>query len=494
MVLKKNEQHTSPLNEFHLDEYLSELQKETAVKKDNIVKSTTGQLDKFYELCRVVREHFMMEWEAQEGSGREGSDKLLERQKKAIIGYSTEVNFFKGKIDEYLKKSGLSHEWKPNWYPDLTTSIFEENWGIAGIYEWLNNYPNSSSAKIIGNRIYFLIGGTLELQEQTISEDRLNQLITALLLRTPDKRRDEDHHEVYMLNGTRITIYEGSLSKEPAIVFRKYIVDVYTFEEQAARGTIPKEIIPAFHAMVAIGYNIAFIGPVRSAKTTFLTTWQSYENPKLEGVQIETDPEIPLHLIMPNAPIIQMVADGDRLTKIIKPLMRSDGDYLILAEARDGIALRIARDVTKKGTKRVKMTYHTSDPIDFCYDLATEIVESFGGDIWATTIKIAKGYHYLFEFCQLKDKSKKRLKGIYELRYNPRTLEISVHQICRYNFQTDDWTYHYDIGPDKIEIGNQEDYDAFQMYSQELKKLSEEKPMEGSAVFELPYMKFMLRK
>lgn len=88
---------------------------------------------------------------------------------------------------------------------------------------------------------------------------------------------------------------------QDAIIFRRYVVPSYSFEEQAARGTIPNAAIPLFVSMVEIGWNIAFCGAVRSAKTTFLSTWQSYENPCLEGVMVETDPEIPLHRLMKDA-------------------------------------------------------------------------------------------------------------------------------------------------------------------------------------------------
>ncbi len=139
-----------------------------------------------------------------------------------------------------------------------------------------------------------------------------------------------------MLNGTRITIYGEGKTKETqdTIVFRKFFVKDYTFEKQVALGSIPKESVPLFKAMIRSGYNVAFTGAVRTAKTTFLTTWQSYENPKLEGVSVETDPEIPFHEIMPEAPILQLVADGEELEKIVKSIMRSDADYIILGEAR----------------------------------------------------------------------------------------------------------------------------------------------------------------
>ena len=145
------------------------------------------------------------------------------------------------------------------------------------------------------------------LKPQTISKERREQMIRAFLLLTPEERLDKEFHEVYMLDGTRVTIFGGGMTKggQDAIIFRRYIIPNYSFEEQAARGTISEGAIPLFKDMVKLGYNIAFTGAVRTAKTTFLSTWQSYEDRSLEGVLVETDPEIPIHLIMPEAPILQ---------------------------------------------------------------------------------------------------------------------------------------------------------------------------------------------
>lgn len=476
---------------FYLDEYLEQYGQ--SLKPVRVIKNTASQLERFEQVCTTVMEAFNHEWEVEEGKSEDAADKLLERQKKAIIGYSTEVNFFKGKTEDYLKKNSLVNEWFPKWYPDLVTAIFEENWGTAGMYPWKYQMPDSSSAKIVGERIYFLEGGHSVLQTQRISNSRLNQLITALLIRTPQKRRDSDTHEVYMLDGTRITIYEETIAKEPVIVFRKYSVNVYTFEKQVELHTIPGELVPVLKSMVQIGYNVAFCGPVRSAKTTFLTTYQMYEDPSLEGVMVETDPEIPLHVLMPQAPVMQLIADGEKLGKIVKSLMRSDGDYLVMAEARDGIALKIALDVTKKGTRRVKMTYHTSDAVDFCYDVATDITQQYGGDVWATTIKVAKGYHYLFEFVQLQDKSQKRLKGLYEIRYDPKSMNVYVVLLCQYDYATDAWRYNFSVGADKIRIAQEENLEAYKIFSAELQRLAGEKPILGDTEFELPYLKLLNR-
>ena len=50
----------------------------------------------------------------------------------------------------------------PPWYPNLADGIFAELYGLAGIAPWAydetEESENSSSAKMIGDRIYCLMG------------------------------------------------------------------------------------------------------------------------------------------------------------------------------------------------------------------------------------------------------------------------------------------------------------------------------------------------
>ena len=265
----------------------------------------------FKQLTEEIKNEFLREW----GENRGDLRGVLLLQKKAIIGYEREVRYFKEKIADLIDRKGLGDTEFPEWYPTLVDAVFHENWGLAGVAEWFGpRYRESSSAKIIGERIYFLEGGRMRLMPQSVSRERRDQLVRAFLLLTPEERMDKDYHEIYLLDGTRITIFRGSLTKDgqDTIVFRRYIVPNYTFEEQAERGTIPREAVPLLKAMAGAGFNVAFTGPLRSAKTTFLSTWQAMEDPTLEGVMVETDPEIPLHRLMPGAPIVQRTANGSK--------------------------------------------------------------------------------------------------------------------------------------------------------------------------------------
>lgn len=477
---------------FYIDDYITSV---TGVKFDDPSKRLIAhdRKTRFYELCHNIKEFFKKELEYDSVSDPETAKAVLDRQKRAIIGYPTEVNYYKEKIAEYLKQNDRQNESYPSWYKNLVDGIFHENWGLAGIQEWLEelrpDLVGSSSAKIIGDRIYFLINGRQVLQEQRISFERRLQLRRALILNTPEKKLRDDHNEVYTVDGTRITIYGDKLTKpnQEAFIFRKYHVKDFSFERQAELGTIPKEAIPMLAAMAKVGYNVAFVGPVRSAKTTFLTTWQQYEDRTLEGAVIETDPEIPFHLIMPDAPIISLVADGDKLKGLMKSILRSDPDYIIMAEARDNLAFHIALDVTDRGTRRSKMTCHFTRAINFPFDFANKVHELVGGDLFNHIIKVAQNWNYVFGFQQLQDKSQKRLTGIYELRYNHLMHKITIHQICKYRFDQDDWVWSYDIGEDKTEIGRQENSTAYEIFDSELKKLSLMFPMDSESVFTPAY-------
>jgi len=475
---------------FELDTYMA---KSKVIEQDELHTTLAplaiNRKNDFEILCESIRATFTKEWE----NDVSGFETILERQKRAIIGYDREVDYFKDKINDYLKEHHLKESWYPKWYSDITEAVFQENWGVAGLSEWLCGesleLAGSSSAKIIGDRIYFMIGGTLELQPQRITQNRRRQLRKALLLKTPKKRLDSDYHEVYMLNGTRITIYGEGKTKEgqDTIVFRKFFVKDYSFQKQVELGSIPEQAVPLFKAMIRTGFNVVFTGAVRTAKTTFLTTWQSYEDSRLEGVSVETDPEIPFHLIMPEAPILQLVADGDELERIVKSIMRSDADYIILGEARDGVALNIAVKIANKGTKRVKMTYHCSDTIDFCYDVADEIVKVYGGSLYSTILKVSRSFQFVFQFVQLRDKSQKRLKSIFEIQYDPLTHEVIMHRICRYRYASDDWVWNSGLSDSTVAFGDEENYDSMQDVIGILERLSHKYPDPDTSRFRPAY-------
>lgn len=161
---------------YYLRDLLNEKTCEHKINKIYTSLYTKKEKDKFMILCQEVLNHF--------NNLKIGVDDL-ERQKKAIIGYIEEVNYYKDKIEEYLKSNNLLNEEYPQWYSNLPDAVFHEIWGLAGIAQWYNGLTselkNSSTAKIIGDKIFFMINGKMTLMPQTISSERREQLRRALL-------------------------------------------------------------------------------------------------------------------------------------------------------------------------------------------------------------------------------------------------------------------------------------------------------------------------
>lgn len=474
----------SSTKEFVLDKYL----KKREGIEDEVVKATFSAQSKFEELCLSIKKRFDDEFDKE--AGAKNLEVIMERHKRALMGHKKEVSYFKGKVEEYLLKNDIKDIIYPSYYDSLIDAIFHENWGFAGLAEWVYctrpDLIESTSAKIVGDRVFFRIGGKSVMQQQRINQKRLIQLRKALMLKTPELRLTEGNAEIYLLDGTRIALFTDKVCKEgqESIVFRKYIVKNYTYEKQIEFKTIPQYALRLFNMFPRMGFNVGFVGSMGSTKTTQLTNWQMMENPELEGVLLESDPEIPIHDLMPESPIMQFVLTDEQIRGARKSLMRTDADYFIFAEARNGVALQMLLDITDTGTKRVKFTYHTSDILNLPYTIAEKVCQETGGNIDSTMMRVLQNIHYIFDWTQLEDKSQKRLNGIYEYRYDPLTGGASIHQICRYNPDTDDWSWYYSLGDDKEKIIKRENKDSLEPFKKELKRIAIEHPMEEIVYYE----------
>jgi len=411
-----------------------------------LVEEPLSKMEQFDRACKVIQQEFEREWNDTDDLAK---NRKLEREKRAIMGYDDETRFYKEKIREMLGELKLQDCWYPPWYPNLTEGIFAELYGLAGVAPWAYDmeprFVQSSSAKIIGNRIYCLLDGKVQLMPQQISDRRREQLKRTLLLASPTERLEYGFHEVYLRNGIRITIYSGSRTKQgqDIIVFRKYVLGDLSFEALVRKGTIPAEAVALFKQMIAIGFNVLFAGQVRSGKTTFLQIWQKQEDSLLEGVAVATDPETPWHKIMPEAPIMQLIADGKQLEDMTKSLLRGDNDYLLMEEMRDGIAFRLALDMTSTGTARSKATIHDRDGVNIPYKMASKIRERYGGDEQDLIAQVFQNFDYVIELVQsAEDKSRKIMRGILEYHYDMEEDKVFCRQICQYDFDRNQWLWN----------------------------------------------------
>ena len=192
--------------------------------------------------------------------------------------------------------------------------------------------------------------------------------------------------------------------------------------------------------------NVLITGPVRSGKTTFLQIWQQEEDPTLEGLAVATDPETPWHKIMPNAPLMQLIADGKDLDRLTKSLMRGDNDYILLEEMRDAAAYHLALEITATGTRRSKATIHDGSSVNIPYKIASAVHEKYGGNLQSLISQVFRSFQLVFRFApEYPDRSRKRLQNISAYCYDMETDRVSVHELCRYQPETKKWCWKADF-------------------------------------------------
>lgn len=469
---------------FHIESYLQSRLMPAGGNAD------AERMDGFSRICDMVRQVFDQEWKDTDDMMKQ---RKLEREKKAMMGYEEEMRFYKEKIRMFLSERNLLEQWHPSWYPDLTEGIFAELYGLAGLAPWAydmtERYRQSSSAKLIGDRLYCMIDGKVELQPQRISGRRREQLKRTLLMATPHERLEYGFHEVYLRNGIRITIYSGSRTKadQDIMVFRKYVLGKLNFMSLAEKGTIPAQAQTLFLHMIQAGFNVLFAGPVRSGKTTFMQIWQCHERQDLEGLALATDGETPWHEIMPEAPLMQLIADGKELEVMTKSLLRGDNDYLLMEEMRDGTAFRMALDMTSTGTSRCKATIHERDGVHIPYRMASKIREQYGGDEQTLIAQVFQNFDYVIELCQdSEDKSKKIMKGMLEYGYDDKTNQVFCRRVCAYDFEKGIWRWNGKGGVEKLKK-----YPESRMHLEKVQavfqSLGRENPMRDEVIYPAYY-------
>lgn len=471
-------------SEFFIDQFVS--------GRSSVREDTAGGTWEFCEICERVKAYI----DSFFGNISESKEMthFAELQKKAIIGEKDAVKKITRKIEDALTDLNLLAESYPNYYRSLPDAVFSELYGLSILAPWANDYTEeyrkSSSAKIIGDKLYCLIDGRSKLQPERITKERRSQLRHALLLAYPKERSDLGHNEVYLNREDgghiRATLLGGDYTPESldVMVFRKYLIsdcEDLSFEFLASKGTFPMECCELFRSLVEIGPNVFFCGEVRSGKSTFLQVWQHYEDPTLEGTTVSSDEETDYAKIT-NGPLVQIIADDRKLDQVEKSLKRLDSNYIILSEVRGAAEYRFFLGITNMGTRRCKCTIHDNNAINFPYKMATEIITAYGGNQEATISQLYSNIDYVFELYEVPtDRSKKRLKGIVELRYDPVADLCSAHRICRYDAEADTWMWKADIGENikSLAAGHPGAYEKIKSL---LKSFEERSPLEGQTI------------
>lgn len=271
---------------FDINEYVHNHRVNEEIKEDK--KQTEG----FHEVVSLVKEHFEKTYTNDQLTDEE-KQLRQEIEHNAILGDINSEKILIPEINAYLRDHNLQGISFPDFFDSLAHAIYHEIWGFGVFYKW-NKYPDSPSAKIIGKEIWFKIDGVFVKQKEELKdEEHIYEIFRALEVANRGFKINESkpRAEIEMKNGTRVTLAIPPATLYPEIVFRRFIVRNFSFEEQAKRKTISLEDVPFFNAMAKLYLNTIIAGLVESGKSTMLKTFYGARDPHKVAILIESSPE-----------------------------------------------------------------------------------------------------------------------------------------------------------------------------------------------------------
>ncbi|MBL5868001.1 ATPase, T2SS/T4P/T4SS family [Heyndrickxia sporothermodurans] len=345
------------VNVFDINDYIHKNRIIEEVKEEK-KKQTEG----IHEVFRLVKDHFEKLYT---------SDQLTDEEKEirqktehnAILGDKNSETILIPEINTFLRDNNLLGIKYPSFFESLAHAIYHEIYGFGVFYKW-NAFPDSPSAKIIGKEIWFKINGEFVKQDEELrDEEHIYEIFRALEVANRGFKINESNprDEIEMKDGTRVTISIPPASLYPTIVFRRFIVRNFSFEEQARRGTIPKEDIMFFNVMSRLYLNTVIAGEVESGKSTMLKTFYGARDPNKVAILIESSPETYLKRDFPERLVHDFYTLDDDIEETIRHALRVDHDYVIFQEVR-GVEAEGAIKGTERGTRGLLMSYHITDP------------------------------------------------------------------------------------------------------------------------------------
>ncbi|MCM3032960.1 MULTISPECIES: ATPase, T2SS/T4P/T4SS family [Bacilli] len=468
---------TSSAAVFDINDYLVE----NGVQQINHKKEKNT--NSFQEVWMKVREHFNTMYDSDRLTSKE-KEKRQELEHRAIQGNVDAEKILIGEIETYLREENLSGTNFPEYYKNLANGCFQEIYRFGAFYKW-NMFPDSPSAVIQGDEQWFKIKGQFIRQDEKLrDENHIKEIIRALQVYHPGLVINESHPhaEFDMEDGSRVTVLVPPRALRPTIIFRRFIVNKFSFVEQAERGTIAEEDIPLLIALSKANLNTIVAGPVESGKSTFLKTIYAERDPKKVAVLIETSRESFLKLEFPDRLVHDFYTTNGRIQDVIRTALRVDHDFVIVQEVR-GIEAEGAISGTERGTRGLLMTYHITDPQNTAIQLARHITDEFPARKEANEVRrIAQQLDLGFTM-ESKENNKKRLTSIYELCYDVNTDSAWINYLVKYEPDTDSWTYNAEISQGLKERIFSVDKQLGECVIEHLKKQSEAAPIAGETIF-----------
>ena len=430
--------------QFDVNEFLAErrMDRTSHPTKTHIKKGST--LD-FKALVKQVSKFFHEKIEDPKltDSEREERQKI---EHEAMLGDVDSKEMLLSEIESFLREHSQQSVTFPSMYPSLAQGIFEQIFRFKEFYKW-ELYPDSVSAKIAGTEIHIKRNGRFEKQqEQLESEEDVYEIIR--MLQQADRKfhvsEQKPEGETGLRDGTRIVVTIPPLTAVPTIVFRRFIVNKFSFEQQAKMHTIDEADIPIFKLLAQTRLNTIIAGHVESGKSTMLKTFYAERPRDLIALLIEETRESYLKRDFPDRLVHEFSAPYEQLWKTLRTILRFDHHYVIFQEVR-GAEADAAIEGASRGSSGLLMTYHVTDPSKVVEQLAQHIVDALPNRRMVNESRRVAQTLHLGVTMESDRNNIKRVTSVYEVCYDFDTDEAWVNYLIKFDEATETWRYNAHI-------------------------------------------------
>lgn len=440
---------------------------------------------------RVSRQDFHTAKKAvQEFFHRKVQDKSLpeherdERQRiehLATIGDKEAMDMLVDEISSFLRNSTYQNVRFEPMYDSLAHALFEHIFRFKNFYKWQLR-PDSPSAKILGKEIWFKIDGTFVKQKEEFeSVEEVYEIIRLLQQSNSSFRINEKHPqaELDLSDGTRVTLTIPPRTLYPTIVFRRFIVNQFSFMEQQSRGTVAEADIPLFQTLARIRANTVIAGGVESGKSTMLKTFYAERPSDLVALMIEEHPETFLKRDFPERLVHEFSINQHDIRDVLRTVLRFDHDYVIMQEVR-GVEADAAIDGASRGTTGLLMTYHVTEPSKVCEQLAQHILDIYPSRRYVNEVRRVAQTLHLGITMKTFPGNKKKVTSVFEVNYDYNTDTAWISYLLKYDSYTKDWTYNDQLSSSLVNQLKEDGEDTLEQFQTLLSERARYSPMKDA--------------
>lgn len=467
---------------FDINDFIMSKGGERIRTDHEVLKFTAPVRQDFTAAKKAVQDFFHEKVQDQSLSDKERQERQrIEHQ--ATLGEKEAMNMLMDEISDFLRDSPFSNVSYDKMFHSLAHALFEHIFRFKNFYKW-QTVRHSPSAKIIGTEIWFKIDGTFIKQEEEFeSISEVYEIIRLLQQNNPNFRINEKtpQGELDLSDGTRVTLTIPPRTLYPTIVFRRFIVDNFSFLEQTKRGTINSEDIPLFKTLAKIRANMVIAGGVESGKSTMLKTFYAERPKDLVALMIESHPETFLKRDFPDRLVHEFAITHDDIQDVLRTILRFDHDYVIMQEVR-GVEADAAIDGASRGATGLLMTYHVTEPSKVCEQLAQHILDVYPSRLMINEVRRVSQTLELGVTMKTFPGNKKKVTSVFEINYDYDSDKAWISYLMKFDPIQKKWHYNDQISSSLTQKLLEEGEDTLEQFQSLLKERTAASPMTEGVV------------